>query len=93
MLVEKGNAVRDTLCKHGVGKSASYLLDKVEAMNDGGSTALGPALAVAVGIASVHPGAKIMVSETKKENKRRNGADNSFTGVHRWSSKLWSWRC
>jgi len=72
MLVEKGDAIRNSLCRVGVGKSAGYLLDKVEAMDDGGSTALGPALAVAVGIASIHPGAKIMVCT--------DGAANSGVG-------------
>jgi hypothetical protein len=59
-LIEKGTKIGVT-CKAPVGKSGDALIDKLYALRPSGSTALGPCLATAVGIAQSSPGSKIMI--------------------------------
>jgi len=51
-----------------VSKSSNYLIQKAYSLRVGGATALGPALAVAVGIASSSAGSKIMVCTDGQAN-------------------------
>ncbi|XP_005089421.2 circularly permutated Ras protein 1 [Aplysia californica] len=53
---------------HSVRNSRKLLGDKVYKLEEGGATALGPALVVAVSMASHHPGSKVIVCTDGKAN-------------------------
>lgn len=67
ILLEKGKKIGTNL-KAPVSKSSNYLIQKAYSLRVGGATALGPALAVAVGIASSSAGSKIMVCTDGQAN-------------------------
>jgi len=74
-LIEKGEQVGKT-CTTPVSKSGSDLVNKVYALEPTGATALGPALAVAIGIASKAAGSKIMICTDGKANCGVGQSDN-----------------
>ncbi|XP_072031040.1 circularly permutated Ras protein 1-like isoform X2 [Amphiura filiformis] len=69
VLLQTGQTLAQEMAIQAVSQSGSCLKDRVRDLNEGGSTALGPALAVAVGMLKKQPGSEVVLCTDGQPNQ------------------------